>query len=183
MRFILIIIIFIVLTSCNKQKTFNFPIGKWEAIDYIANRNCKSKLENNYGFLDNTDFCQQCDNYFLNKPVGIISVEYTGNDKLILSSPEGIEEFRLKKLDLETENLFQNYILHLKNKKGKTFRFTYSFISDTIMIGDYWIKNKAYSSFYAPNVHEIRCIYKSNGKTVDGRSYKEEILAVYKKVP
>lgn len=180
MKFVLLLMIFVVSTACKKEQSFDFPSGKFVMIERTIKENPCSKYDKPYG--------NNIKGIFQNEfQYNSIEMEFDGRNKIAYRSNKGVETFKIKKVTLASQtDSSKTLILHLKNKKGKSFEFEYENIGDSILIGDYWIKNKPYFTYKEQNFCSVKCEYYvdvGNGLYKLYESYFTDIeeLVVYKK--
>lgn len=173
----------LLLLSCTKNKTFNFPQGKWEVFKFVANLGCKCKDQIDYGFSDDLPLCSKCDYYYYGYNPKNVTIEYSGTQKVVFGYEGKSETFKIKKVESTTNGTKTNFAVSLRNKKGKLFQFDYTLLNDTLMVGDFWLVGASYASSKAPNIMTITRKYKDNsGKLMEGAYSKEEILGIFKKL-
>jgi hypothetical protein len=151
--------------SCKKSKTFDFPHGEWVVSQFYHTNSSISFTNNIPEYLKNS-----------------LKINYSGGEYIYYHSNEGVEKFKIKKIEKNERNNHSYIELTLKNKKFKTFLFEYQIVNDSIIIGDYWKKNQQYVSYDTPNYVSTSYTYTfiSSGQTKQGSGYGTfEVLGKY----
>ena len=138
-----------IITSCTKNKNFDFPTGTFVLKDFTAVYNDKSVLYLGWFssiYIHLIDHCE---------------FQFDGKNKIYFYSQKGTECFKIKKINLINDSinyapkLYKTnsfYKILLKNKKGKNFEFNYGIINDSILIGEFWEKGQNYFRSDSPNM-------------------------------
>lgn len=180
---LIIVLLFDLLGSCNKQSNINFPKGNWVLKSFVIN----DVSPNGYSCSFNqTSFEELQENCVMN---------YDGKNHLIFSSNH-TDKLKIIESKVENEKLFftpnknpyygkifgseNNISLTLRTNKLKKLKFTYSMINDTILIGEFWKENQAISRYDAPNF--CSGTFKLSSSGVKGEleiDFESEVLGVY----
>lgn len=177
--------VFFLLLACKKEITTTFPQGSWILKEFVVNEikqtnyTCKFEQTNFENLLNNLRVSY--DNY---NRLYFISIK---KDELkIIKSESSKESINYcgnfeKNLHLKGGGSVSNFtILTLRTKKLKKVKFTFAQLNDSLMIGEFWIKNQALERFDAPNMTTGRWeIEDINIKGPTSIPFKSKIMGVY----
>jgi hypothetical protein len=174
------LLIILLLLSCNKEKTFEFPKGVWElnqvtyAVDGYA-------YNTNGSGIGSTKINSQIEGKSC-------VLNFNGKNRLVFIANGKKDTFKIKKFKQIKDSIF--YHSSQKNLNGfnsfeltlsnnmKHYIFMYTLINDSTLVGEYWEKGQKCYRYDAPDVQEV--IYNYN--TIPAQSkvlYVKEILGVY----
>lgn len=176
---------FLLLSSCKKEITTTFPQGTWTLKEFVVN---ESKWSNYSCRFEQANF---------ENLINTLNVTYDNNhlnftseksDDLKIIKSENIHESISfcenyeKNFLLKGGGTVSNYtLLTLRTKKLKKIKFTFAQLNDSLMIGEFWVKNQALERYDAPNMTsgewEIENI---NIKGPISTPFKSKIMGVYK---
>jgi hypothetical protein len=179
---------FLILTACQKQKSFKFPHGEWVLTNFVVNGTtingykCTFKTNQFDHLLVNCSFSfdnKNHLNYYSNKndELKIIEINQSNNSRFFTLN-NYFQTFN--NTSVYSYSSIENFDVSVKTKKQKKLILSYSLINDSTLIGVFWEKGQAIERFDAPNFCTGTFdLYNTNIKGELKINFKSEILGVY----